>query len=93
MRKKTAYRLLVVKVACKTPLGRPRRKRKDSFNLKLVDSVIGGVDWIGVAQNRDYWRALVNAIMNIRVPWNAGKLSSGYTTCGLSCSAHHHRVS
>jgi hypothetical protein len=51
------------------------------------------VDWIGLAKDRDKWRALVNSALNLRVPWNAGKLSSGLTTGGLSSSAQLHRVS
>jgi hypothetical protein len=46
------------------------------------------VDWIGLAKDRNRWRALVNSVLNLRVPWNAGKLSSG-----LSSSAQFHRVS
>jgi hypothetical protein len=41
------------------------------------------VHWIGLAQDRDKWRALVNSVMNLQVPYNAGKLSSGFTTGGL----------
>jgi hypothetical protein len=53
----------------------------------------GGVDWIGLAQDRDKWTALMNAVMNLRVPSNAGKLSSGFTAGGLSSTPQLHRVS
>jgi hypothetical protein len=53
----------------------------------------GDVDWIGLAQDRNRWRALVNSVLNLRVPSNAGKLSSGLTSSGLSSSAYLHRVS
>jgi hypothetical protein len=51
------------------------------------------VEWIGLAQDRNRWRVLVNSLMNLRVPQNAGKLSRGLTIGGLSSSAQHHRVS
>jgi hypothetical protein len=51
------------------------------------------VDWIGLAKDRNRWRALVNYVLNLRIPWNAGKPSSGLTSSGLSSSAHLHRVS
>jgi hypothetical protein len=53
----------------------------------------GDVDWIGLGQDMSRWRALVNAVMNLRFLQNAGKLSSGYTTGGFSCSAQLHSVS
>jgi hypothetical protein len=53
----------------------------------------GDLDWIGLAKDRKRWRALVNSVLKLRVPWNAGKLSSGLTFSGLSSSAQLHRVS
>jgi hypothetical protein len=50
------------------------------------------VDWIGLAKDRNRWRALVNSILNLRVPGNAGKLLSGITTGGLSSGVQLHRV-
>jgi hypothetical protein len=51
------------------------------------------VDWIGLAQDRGRWRALVNSALNLRVPLNAGKLLSGLITGGLSSGAQLQRVS
>jgi hypothetical protein len=53
----------------------------------------GDMDWIGLAKDRNRWRALVNSVLNLRAPWNAGKLSSGLASSGLSSSAQFHRVS
>jgi hypothetical protein len=52
----------------KESLGRPRRRWADNINLYLVDVGWGGVGWIVLAQDRYRWRALVNAVMNLRVP-------------------------
>jgi hypothetical protein len=64
----------------------------DKIKMDLVEIVGGDVDWNGLVQDRERWRALVNAVMNLRVPYNAGKLSTGYITGGLSSSAQLHRL-
>jgi hypothetical protein len=87
------YRLLVGKPEERRPLGRPRRSWVDNIRMDLVEVGWGDVDWIGLAQNRDRWRALVNPVLNLRVPRNAGKLSSVQTTRHLSSSVQLHRVS
>jgi hypothetical protein len=63
-----AYRALVGKPEGKRPLGRPRRRWEDNINMDLREVGWGGIDWINLAQDRDRWRALVNAVMNLRVP-------------------------
>jgi hypothetical protein len=72
----------------KRPLGRPRRRWVDNIRMDLGEVGWGDVDWIGLAGDRNRWRALVNSVLNLRVPLNAGKLSSG-----LSTSVHLHIVS
>jgi hypothetical protein len=66
--KRKAYRLLVRKPEGKRSLGRPRRRWVDNIKTDLLEIGWGGVDWIGLPQDRDKWRALVNAVMNLRVP-------------------------
>jgi hypothetical protein len=66
--KSKAYGILVGKPEGKRPLGRSRRRCVDNIRMDLVEVGWGDVDWIGLAQDRDRWRALVNAAMNLRVP-------------------------
>jgi hypothetical protein len=66
--KRNAYRLLVGKPEGKRPLGRPRRRWLDNITKDLVEVGRGDVDSIGLARDRDKSRALVNAVMNLRVP-------------------------
>jgi hypothetical protein len=66
--KKNVYRLLVGKPEGKRPLGRPRRRWIDNIKMDLIEIGLSVVDWNGLAQNRYSWRALVNAVMNLRVP-------------------------
>jgi hypothetical protein len=77
----------------KRPLGRPRRRWEDNIRIDLGEVRWGDVDWIGLAKDRNRWRALVNSVLNVRVPWNVGKLFSGLTSVGLSNSAQLHIVS
>jgi hypothetical protein len=66
--KRNVYRLLVGKPEGKSPLGRPRRRWIDSIKMDLLEIGVNVVDWIGLAQDRYRRRALVNSVMNLRVP-------------------------
>jgi hypothetical protein len=66
--KKNAYRLLVGKPERRRTLGSPTRRWMDNIRMDLVEVEWGEVDWIGLAQDRDRWRALVNSVLNLRVP-------------------------
>jgi hypothetical protein len=65
--KRNVYGLLVIKPEGKRPLGRPRRRWIDNIKMDLLEIGVSAVDWIGLAQNRYSWRALVNSVMNLRV--------------------------
>ena len=62
------YRVLVGKPEGKRPLGRLRHRWEDNIKMGLQNVGSGGGDWIELAEDRDWWRALVNAVMNLRVP-------------------------
>ena len=63
-----AYRVLVGKPDGKRLLGKPRRRWVDNIRMDIQEVGCGYVDWIGLAQDRDSWRTLVRAVMNLRVP-------------------------
>jgi hypothetical protein len=56
------------KPAGKKPLGRPRRRWEDDIRMDLREIEWGDMDWIDLAQDRDQWRALLNTVMNLRIP-------------------------
>jgi hypothetical protein len=66
--KMNAYRLLVGKPEGRRPLGRPRRRRVDNIGMDVGEVGWDDLDWIGLAQDRNRWRALVNSVLNLRVP-------------------------
>jgi len=70
------YRILVGKPEGKRPVGRPRRRWEDNIDLQEVGC--GDIDWIDLAQDKDRWRTLVTAVMNLRVPYNVRNF---LTTC------------
>jgi hypothetical protein len=66
--KRNVDRLLVRKPEGNRPLGRPRRRWIDNIEVNLLETGLNVVDWFGLPQDRYRWRALVNAVMNLRVP-------------------------
>jgi len=62
------YSFLVGKPDGKRPLRRPRHRWEDNIKMDIREVGCGGMEWIDLAQDRDRWRALVNAVMNLRVP-------------------------
>jgi hypothetical protein len=66
--KRNAYRIVTAKPEGKGPLGRPRHRWVDNINIDLREIEWGGMYWIDLAQDREQWRALVNTVMNLRVP-------------------------
>jgi hypothetical protein len=66
--KRNTYRLLVGKPERKRPEGRPIRRWIDNIKMDLLDIGLNVEDWIGLAQDRYRWRAIVSSVMNLRVP-------------------------
>jgi len=90
---RAVYRVLVGKPEGKRPLGRPRRRWVDNIRMDLQEVDCGYVDWIGLAQDRDRWRTLVSAVMNLRVPWNAGNFLTSWKPVSFSGRTLHRGVS
>jgi hypothetical protein len=82
--KRNAYRILVGKSERKRSLGRRRHRFVDNINKDLREIGWGGMDWINLAEDRDQLRALVNTVMNLQIPENAGKFLSSCTTDDFS---------
>ena len=65
---RSLYRVLVAKPDGKRPLGKSRHRWEDDMKVDLQELGLGGIDWIDLAQDREKWRTLVNAVTNLRVP-------------------------
>jgi hypothetical protein len=76
---RNAYRILVEKPEGKRSVGRPRRRWVNNIKIEPIEIRWGSVDSTDLAQGRDQWRAFVNRVMHLRVPYNAGKFLSGCT--------------
>jgi hypothetical protein len=78
------HKIMLGKQAGKRPLGRPRGRWVDNIKMDLREIGWGGVDWIDLSRDRDQLRALVNTVMNLRVPQNVGKFLNSCTTGGFT---------
>jgi hypothetical protein len=87
------YRVLVGKPEGNRPLGRPRCRWENNIRMDLHEVGCGGMDWIGLAQDRDRWRAIVNAVMNIRVKQNVRNFLTSYKPVSFSRRTLLHGVS
>jgi hypothetical protein len=91
MEKRNACMILKGNPEGKRPLGRLRRRWVDNMDLGEIEW--DGMDWIHLAQDRDQWRALMNTVMNLRVPYKVCKFLSSCTTGGFSRMAELYEVS
>ena len=87
------YRVLPGKPEGRRPLGRPRRRWVDKIRMDLQEVGCGYMDRIGRAQDRDRWRTLVSAVMNLRVPWIAGNILTSCKPISFSRRTLHRGVS
>jgi hypothetical protein len=67
-KRRGVYRVLMGKPEGRRPLGRPRRRCEDNIKMDLQEVGYGGMDWIELSQDRERWRALLSAVMNLQVP-------------------------
>jgi hypothetical protein len=90
-----AYKDLVEEPEGRRPLERPRCRWEDNIKMDLKKRLDGGgaIDWIDLVQDRDRWRALVNAVMNLRFPYNAGNFLSSLGRSSFSGRTQFHGVS
>ena len=84
------HRVLVGKPVGRRQLGRPRCRWADNIRMDLQEVGCGYMDWIGLAHDRDRWRTLVSAVMNLRVPWNAGNFLTCCKPVSVSRRTLHH---
>jgi len=87
------YRVLVGKPEGKRPLGRPRCRWVDNIKMYLQEVGCGYMDWIGLTEDRDRWPMLVSAVMDLRVPCNAGNFLTSCKPVSFSRRTLHHGVS
>ena len=87
------YRDLVGKPEGRRPMGKPRRRWVGNIRTDLQEVGCGYMDWIWLAQNRDRWRTVVSAVMNLRVSLNAGNFLTSCKPVSFSRKTLHHGVS
>jgi len=91
-KRRGVYRVLVGKPEGKRPLGRPRHKWEDNIKMDLQKVGSGGRDWIKQAQDTEGWQALVNVVMNLQVPYNAGNFLTSLEPVSFSRRSVLHGV-